>query len=133
MRKSALSLLKRSVSVSSILVAAARRSTGPVSSPSDAACCAKLRDRRGYLLRRAYERVIVHEQPRPSAQYVTVKRRLGEREIVEDPKCRRIGSRVSHDAAHQQPGQEREQQTHRADAGGDLTWAHRFAAIGLLG
>ena len=92
-----------------------------------------MRDRRGYLLRGAHERVIVREQPRPSLQYVAVQRSLGEREIVEDPQRRRIDGRVGRDAAHQQPGQEREQQTHHADAGGDLTWAHRFAAIGLPG
>jgi hypothetical protein len=38
LRKSALSLLKRSVNFSSTLVAAAKRSTGPVSNPSDATC-----------------------------------------------------------------------------------------------
>ena len=53
-------------------------------------------------------------------KYVTVKRSLGEREIVKDPKCRGIGGRVSHCAAHQQPGQGARAAAHHADAGGDL-------------
>jgi hypothetical protein len=54
-------------------------------------------------------------------QYVALQRSLSERKIVEDPQRRRVNGCVGRDAAHQKPGQESEQQTHHADAGGDLT------------